>query len=95
MGAVQVVPVPVSVEVLVAPETALVVTARFADRAPAVVGVKVTAIVQKAVGARASGQSLVCRQLVGFAPVREIDVIVRLAVPVEVSVKFCGAPEVP
>lgn len=57
-------------------------------------GVKVTVMVQFAPAARVVAQVLVWEKLVTLDPVMEIRLMVTVAVPTFVSVRFCGALDV-
>ena len=62
-----------------------------AIRDPAVVGLKMTLIVQLVPSASEVPQLLVCEKSPGFVPVMEIVVIVSVAFPVLLSVTAFGA----
>src|SRR5690349_3539080 len=66
-----------------------------AVRVPAAVGVKVTLMVQPALGATAAGQLLLCPKSVLLAPVTAMPVMFSCAVPVFVRVTGCAGLVVP
>jgi hypothetical protein len=85
-----VVAVPVSDAVCGLP-AALSVTERLACRELAAVGLKITLIVQLVASASALPQLFVCEKSPGFDPVMAMLVIVKVALPVLLSVTFLGA----
>jgi hypothetical protein len=85
-------PVPDKLAVWGLPD-ALSLTETAALRAPLVVGLKVTLIVQLRLTPNVdgeSGQLLVCAKSPAFVPVIAIELIVKAAVPLLVSVIVCA-----
>src|SRR5262252_9069406 len=87
-------PTPVTVTVwgLLA---ALLVKVREAASVPAARGVKVTVMVQLLVEATLVPQVFVWLKSVGFAPVKAMEVMLRVVRPVLVSVTVSGVDELP
>ena len=75
--------------------SALSVSFRLAVREPALVGEKVTLMVQEALTARLFGQLLVCAKSPALVPVMAMLLIVRAAVPLLVRLTVCAALVVP
>jgi hypothetical protein len=74
---------------------ALSVMMIFALLVPVLVGVNVTLMLQLAPGPTLEPQLLVCAKSAGFAPPTMILVILKLAVPLFVSVTVCAALPLP
>ena len=88
-------PVPLSATFTVGFTGSLLLTVRFAARAPVAVGLNVTLMVQFAAPASVAGHALVWAKSPGFAPARPMLVMVKAAVPVLDRVTICAALVVP